>query len=115
MLTANSFYPKITMPTRFSNKHGTTIDNLFYKLTENYLNTTSGILIKIFSDHQPYFTFLHSLKYIESPPKYIKINTQNNTASDNFKKEIMSKSLMNILDLGQNANPSKSMIFTFHP
>ncbi len=26
-LTANSFYPKITMTTRFSNKHGTLIDN----------------------------------------------------------------------------------------
>ncbi len=32
-LTANSFYPKITMPTRFSNKQGTLIDNIFCKLT----------------------------------------------------------------------------------
>ncbi len=66
-LTANSFYPKITMPTRFSNKHGTLIDNLFCKLTEYSLNTTSGILIKTFSDHLPYFTFLHSLINIEPP------------------------------------------------
>ncbi len=96
------------MPTRFSNKHGILIDNLFCILTENSLNTTSGILIKKFSDHQPYFTFLHSLINIEPSPKYIKINTQNNTDIDNFKKEIMSKSLMDILDLNQNANPSKN-------
>ncbi len=30
-LTENSFYPKIALPTRFSNKHGTLIDNLFCK------------------------------------------------------------------------------------
>ncbi len=108
MLTANSFYPKITMPTRFSNRHGTLIDNLFCKLIENSLNTTSGILIKKFSDHQPYFTFLYSLINIEPPPEYIKMNTQNNTAIDNLKKEIMSKNLMDILNLNQNANPNKN-------
>ncbi len=31
-LSENSFYPKITLPTRFSNKHGTLIDHLFCKL-----------------------------------------------------------------------------------
>ncbi len=36
-LSANSFYPKIKMPTRFSNKNGTLIDNIFCKLTENTL------------------------------------------------------------------------------
>jgi exonuclease III len=46
-LTENSFYPKITFPTRFSNKHGTLLDNFFCKLTDSTLNTTSGILIKI--------------------------------------------------------------------
>ncbi len=36
------------------------------------------------------------------------MNTQNNTAIENLKNEIMSKSFMNILDLNQNANPSKN-------
>ncbi len=45
-LTENSIYPKITLPTRFSNKHGTLIDNLFCKLTDKPINTSSGILIK---------------------------------------------------------------------
>ncbi len=46
MITENSYYPKSTLPTRFSNKHGTLIDNIYYKLTDMTLNTTSGILIK---------------------------------------------------------------------
>ncbi len=70
-LTENSFYPKITLPTTFSNKHGTLIYNLFCKLTDTTINTTSRILIKKFSDHQPYFTFL------KSQHRFIKINVQN--------------------------------------
>ncbi len=58
MFTNHCFYPKITLPTRLSNKHGPLIDNFLCKLTETTLDTTSGILIKTFSDHQPYFTIL---------------------------------------------------------
>ncbi len=50
MLTNNRFFPKITLPTRLSLKHGTLIDNFFCKLSEHTLETTSGILIKKFSD-----------------------------------------------------------------
>ena len=32
MLISNSFYPHITLPTRFSNNNGTLIDNLFYRI-----------------------------------------------------------------------------------
>ncbi len=46
MLTSNSFYPKITVPTRLTNNNGTLIDNFLCKLTENTLDTTSGVLIK---------------------------------------------------------------------
>ncbi len=37
MLTINSFYHKITLPTRLTNNHGTFIDNFFCKLTEHTL------------------------------------------------------------------------------
>ncbi len=54
-LTGNSFYPKITVPTRLTNTQGILIDNFIGKLTENKLDTTAGVLIKNISDHQPYF------------------------------------------------------------
>ncbi len=57
MITSNSFYPKITVPTRLSNNHGTLIDIFLCKLTENTLDTTSGVLINKFSDHQPYLVY----------------------------------------------------------
>ncbi len=66
MLTSNSFYPRITVPTRLTNTRGTLIDNFLCKLTDNTINTTSGVLIKRFSDYQLYFiklvgmcSFLH--------------------------------------------------------
>ncbi len=77
MLTNHSFYSKITLPTRLSkNKHGTLIDNFICKLTETTLDTTSDILIKIFSGHQPYFTILDNINHKHHAPKYIKITKQ---------------------------------------
>ncbi len=63
MLTNNSFYPKVTLPTRLLNNHGTLIDNLLCKLSEATLNTTSGILIKRLSDHQPYFALFENIQH----------------------------------------------------
>ncbi len=71
MLTSNSFYPKITLPTRLTNNHGTLIDNFFCKLTEHALDTFSGIPIRKFSNHQSYFTILNSLQTKKHPPKYL--------------------------------------------
>ncbi len=46
MLTINSCYPKITVPTRLTYIHDTLIDDFLCKLTDNTLDTTSGVLIK---------------------------------------------------------------------
>ncbi len=97
MLTSNSFYPKITVPTRLTNTHGTLIDNFLCKLTENTLDTTSGVLIKAFSDHQPYFILLNTILTKDSPPVYVKITKQDNQAIQNFYNEILtSDRLINI-------------------
>ena len=58
MICSESFFPKITLPTRFSLRNGTLIDNIFCKISDTTLNTPSGILIKIFSDHHHYISTL---------------------------------------------------------
>ncbi len=85
MLTSNSFYPQITLPTRFSNTRGTLIDNFFCKLNDTTLNPRAGILIKMFSDHHPYFICLNTVHNRYCPIKYIKIKEQNQS---NIKKTI---------------------------
>ncbi len=57
-VTESVFSPKITLPIQLSRNHGTLIDNFLCKLTENTLDTTSGILIKRFYYPQPYFISL---------------------------------------------------------
>lgn len=89
MLTNHSFYPKITLPTRLSNKHGTLIDNFLCKLTQLTLDTTSGILIKKFSDHQPYFTVLNNMHHKNCVPKYVTISKQDKDSIQQFHHEIL--------------------------
>ncbi len=62
MFTSDSVYPNKFLPTRLTNNHETLIDNFFCKIVEHTIDTFSGILIQIFSDHQPYFTILNSLQ-----------------------------------------------------
>ena len=83
-LTENSFYTKITLPTRFSNKHGTLIDNCMCKLTKCTLNTTAGIFTKRISDHQSYFIFLNTANPKIATPKYIHVNSLNPAAISIF-------------------------------
>ncbi len=74
MYTNHSFYPKITVPTRLSHKHGTLIDNFFCKLTDNTVDTTSGVLILKISDHQPYFLILDNVQTKQTFPTFVKLN-----------------------------------------
>ena len=71
---SHSFYPQITLPTRLSERNGTLIDNFYFKLSSN-CNPKSGILIKTFSDHQPYVTFLHNKPQHTPTPRYINSTT----------------------------------------
>lgn len=91
MLTDNSFFPKITLPTRLDKYSATLIDNIFCKLTENTLHTTSGILTKVFSDHQPYFTFIDNTVTKDISPKYITINKQDEESLNNFRNALDNK------------------------
>ena len=82
MLCSLSFYPKITLPTRFSPHSGSLIDNVFCRLTNNTLHVSSGILLKQFFDHQPYFLFFNTLIKQKPPPKTVKVATNTPEALD---------------------------------
>jgi hypothetical protein len=112
MLTSNSFYPKITVPTRLTNANGTLIDNFLCKLTENTLDTTSGVLIKKFSDHQPYFIILNNVLTKDSPPVYVRITKQDSETTQKINQEILtSEKLINLKsDLKENPNKTYNIL-----
>ncbi len=76
MLMSNSFYPKITVPIWLTNNHGTLIDNFLCILTDNIVDTTSGVLIKRFSDHQPYLILLNNILTKDSPQYMSKLQNK---------------------------------------
>ncbi len=106
ILTENSFYPKITLPTRFSKRRGTLIDNLFCKLTEQILDTTSDILTLKLSDHLPYFIFINNINSEETQLKYIKINLQTKVTLQSCETEIKQINLINKIDSNPIADPN---------
>ena len=73
IICSKSFFPKIALPTRFSLRNGTLIDNIFCKISDTTLNTPSGIPLKTFSDHNPYIS---TFKIPDVKDKYIKYPLQ---------------------------------------
>ena len=80
ILTLHSMYPQITLQTRFSERHGTLINIFFCKLTKTIIESRAGILIKQFSDHQPYFIFMDTTHNKQSNPKTTKIHMETSEA-----------------------------------
>lgn len=75
-LSTAGYSPKITLPTRFSDKSASLIDNLFSKISEHSIDSFAGIITKPLSDHLPYFTCFS--KFIKSkarkvPPKFVTV------------------------------------------
>lgn len=113
LLTSHSMYPQITLPTRFSERHGTLIDNLFCKLTKTILESRAGILIKQFSDHQPYFIFMDTTHNKQSNPKTTKIHMETNEALLRVKHDIHTSDIYSKMDKSPNADTNFNYNLTY--
>ena len=88
IITSQMFHPTITLPTRFSDKRCTLIDNFYCKYSPAIMNSTTGILTNNISDHQPYILNIHNLTTKVNVKKYVKLNPQNSNSLINFKTGI---------------------------
>ena len=70
-IISSGFFPKTTMPTKFTDQSATLIDNVFNTSIEE--KKVSGLLLNHISDHQLLFTFIQNLSYIEKVSKFINI------------------------------------------
>ena len=70
-IISHNFFPKITLPTRFSLRRGTLIDNALCKCTANISDVTAGIVSHTLSDHHPYFITFKSIRAPPEKPKFI--------------------------------------------
>ena len=106
MLTSFSLFPQITLPTRFTTCTGTLIHNFFCNLTTHILQSTAGILIKTFSDHQPHFMFVDTTLKEDHPKRFIQVNVQNKEAMGKVKNYIHSSDIYSKLDTKPNTDPN---------
>ena len=76
IFTTHGFTPNIVLPTRFSHRNASLIDQLFCKMSsaDTRNSNVSGILISNLSDHLPYFSSLDICSPRKQTPKYIKCN-----------------------------------------
>ena len=83
-ITSLTSYPIITLPTRFSDRRCTLIDNVICKFSPAIMNSTTGILTNNISDHQLYLINIHNLTTKQNTPTFIQVNTQNYNSMNNF-------------------------------
>jgi hypothetical protein len=107
-MVSNSYLPKITLPTRLTNRRGTLIDNFFVKISENFSNTTSGILLDHVSDHQPYFITLDYLHVPNTTCKRIKLVPSDILSFQSFKTDLQSNATMRKLNSVTTTEPNSS-------
>ncbi len=77
-------------------------------MVQNTIDTTSGILIKMFSDDQTYFTFWNTIIQRKEHHKFIKINIHSQENINSFKNELIESDWMNKIDKNPLADPNSN-------
>ena len=90
-MCTNSFYPKITLPTRFANKSCSLIDQIYCKSTLSISAISSKIVISQLSDHFPCIVSIKLLHEKKHKPKYVSIHACTRSIINNFKDELKSE------------------------
>ena len=112
-IISSGFFPKITLPTRFSDQSATLIDNVFSTNIEE--KEVSGILLNHISDHQLLFTFIENMSYIEKVPKFINIQKTDPLSVDNFINELREQNIYDRMHQPLDTNPNDNCeIFITH-
>ena len=106
-MISHGFSPCITLPTRFSKRSATLIDNFLLKFSEKYGDTSSCILFSAISDHLPYFVCLRTKNSINQVTRSIEIKPTRESL-DNFRHEISNGEMYNLLDKNINADPNNN-------
>jgi hypothetical protein len=106
LLLQYSYIPKITFPTRLTQRHGTLIDNFFTKMTDGFSHTTSGILLNTISDHLPYFMILNNLNLVNKKSKFITIRPNYETALSGLKSDLETLCHVNNFDQNTDSDPN---------
>ena len=88
LFVSRGLFPTISLPTRFSRRNCTLIDQSFTNVFQNSDNSSSGILVSCLSDHLPHFSLLDILSRKRTSKKFVKIQEKSHAAMNNFSKYV---------------------------
>ena len=110
LFVTRAFYPKLTLPTRFSKKRATLIDQIFCRTADINQKSTSGIFVSNLSDHLHYFVCLDVCKKKrQGPSKFIKVNPKlDSNVVDALCHDIRSSLIQAPLNADMLANPNEN-------
>ena len=92
-VTSHTFFPKITLPTRFSDRNCTLIDNFLCKLSPTIIKSKAGILMNNLSDHLPCAINIPNLWNYPRASKCLHLKTNDINSVTNFKIEIINANI----------------------
>ena len=98
----------ITLPTRFSKKKATLIDQIYCRFSKYSSQRVSGIIATKISDHLPCFSIINFANKEPSKPKFIMIQKKGPKEIENFKQEIITKVKNCIFNTDPLANPNEN-------
>ena len=105
---SHSFYPKVTLPTRFSKRNCTLIDQIFCKISENTTSVKcqAGILMSQISDHLPCFISIECHRSSTTTPKYVSVPTTDETSIQNFCDDLSQTNFTDLINNDISADPN---------
>ena len=96
----------IDLPTRFSSKLCTLIDQIFCKTTNATRSASANIIISDISDHMPYYISIQKLKSNQSNMKYIKVRQNSIKAMQGFCDAVDKANIINDLNIDLTLDPN---------
>ena len=106
-LCSLAILPRITYPTRIAGSSKTLIDNFYCRFKHPISDTSAGILLNNFSDHQPYFIILKlRISYSKCPKGNTLSRKGNQDSFINFKHVFTSIDLSNLTNEAASGNPN---------
>ena len=91
VFVSNGLFPQITLPTRFSRKKATLIDQIYCRFSKYTSNHKAGIIMTKISDHLPCFSIMNLNTKTVIKPKLVKVTKINPSNINDFKAEVQKK------------------------
>jgi hypothetical protein len=88
LFTSNGFVPRITLPTRYSTKKCTLIDQIFTKFVNPLQKCNSAILASKLSDHFACMIAFNIMAKKDERPKFVTLQTMSEKETESFRLDM---------------------------